>query len=208
LPTRIETRHSAWGGQSDPVKKPAELASYPLASITTYQFANAKGGPLNITWFDGGLMPPTPKGLPPERVMDPVGGVLFIGDKGMLIHDTYGEKPTVIGEEAKARAKKIPQTLPRIAGSSGGHEMNWIRAIRGEEPASSPFAVSAVLTETMLLGNVALRADRPIEYDGVAGRITNFEEANSLLDRNYRKGWELQGLAAQSPPGAPAVRRT
>jgi hypothetical protein len=109
----------------------------------------------------------------------------------MLIHDTYGEKPTVIGEEAKARAAKIKQTLPRIAGGSGGHEMNWIRAIRGEEPASSPFEVSAVLTETMLLGNVALRADQPIEYDGAAGRITNSENANSLLDRAYRKGWEL-----------------
>ncbi len=191
LPTRIETRHTLWGGQTDPVKKPAELASLPLGSVTTYEFAHVKHGPLNITWYDGGLMPPTPKALPPDRIMDPVGGVLFIGEKGMLIHDTYGEKPTVIGEDAKARAQKIPQTLPRIAGSSGGHEMNWIRAIRGEEPASSPFEVSAVLTETMLLGNVALRADQPIEYDGAAGRITNSEGANNLLDRTYRKGWEL-----------------
>ena len=191
LPTRIETRHTLWGGQTDPGKKPAELASFPLGSVTTYEFGHAKHGPLNITWYDGGLMPPTPKALPPDRIMDPVGGVLFIGDKGMLIHDTYGEKPTVIGDEAKARAAKIQQTLPRIAGSSGGHEMNWIRAIRGEEAASSPFEVSAVLTETMLLGNVALRADQPIEYDGAAGRITNSEGANSLLDRTYRKGWEL-----------------
>ena len=191
LPTRIETRHTLWGGQTDPVKKPAELASYPLGSVTTYEFAHGKFGPLNITWYDGGLMPPTPKDLPPERIMDPIGGVLFLGDKGALIHDTYGEKPTVIGEEAKARAKKIPQSLPRIAGSSSGHEMNWIRAIRGEEAASSPFEVSAVLTETMLLGNVALRADQPIVYDGAAGRITNLESANSLLDRTYKKGWEL-----------------
>ena len=144
-----------------------------------------------MTWYDGGLMPPTSQGLPPGRIMEPVGGVLFVGDKGMLIHDTYGEKPTVIGEEAVVRAEAIPQKLPRIAGSSRGHEMNWIRAIRGEEAVSSPFEASAPLTETMLLGIVALRADQPIEYDGAAGRITNSEDANSLLDRTYRKGWEL-----------------
>ena len=199
LPTRIETRHTLWGGDTNAgdAKRPEELASYPVGSMTLYEFANAPiardgGGPLNMTWYDGGLMPPTPRGLPVGRIMEPVGGVLFIGDKGMLIHDTYGEKPTVIGEEALARAAAIPQSLSRVAGSSGGHEMNWIRAIRGEEKISSPFEVSAPLTETMLLGIVALRADQPIDYDGAAGRITNAPDANSLLDRPYRKGWELQ----------------
>ena len=193
LPTRIETRHTLWGGDTNAsdAKRPEELASFPLASVTHYEFANAKGGPIGMTWHDGGLMPPTPKGIPAGRIMEPVGGVLFIGDKGMLIHDTYGDKPTLIGEEAVARGAKIAQTLPRIAGSSSGHQMNWIRAIRGEEAISSPFEVSAPLTETMLLGIVALRADHPIEYDGAKGRITNAEGANALLDRPYRKGWEL-----------------
>lgn len=67
--------------------------------------------------------------------------------------------------------------------------MNWIRAIRGEEAISSPFSVAVPLTETMLLGMVALRADQPIEYDG--DRITNVAEANQFLDREYRKGWAL-----------------
>ena len=49
----------------------------------------------------------------------------------------------------------------------------------------------APLTETMLLGVVAMKADKPIEYDGAAGKITNLPEANALLDRTYRKGWEL-----------------
>jgi hypothetical protein len=119
------------------------------------------------------------------------GGVLFIGDKGMLIHDTYGEKPTLIGDEANARAAAIPQSLPRVGGGMGGHEMNWIRAIRGEEKISSPFADAAPLTEAMLLGIVALTAGQPIEYDGASGRITNGEGLNSLLDRPYRKGWEI-----------------
>jgi hypothetical protein len=69
--------------------------------------------------------------------------------------------------------------------------MNWIRAIRGEEKISSPFADAAPLTEAMLLGIVALTAGQPIEYDGASGRITNGEGLNSLLDRPYRKGWEI-----------------
>jgi hypothetical protein len=73
----------------------------------------------------------------------------------------------------------------------GGHEMNWIRAIRGEETISSPFDYAVPLNETMVLGMVALRAGQPIQYDGKASRITNAPDANAYLDREYRKGWEL-----------------
>ena len=163
LPTRIETRHSPWGGDTNPWdgRGPDEPGSYPLASVTHYEFGRAKGGPLRLTWYDGGLMPPTPEGMPAGSRMDPGGGVLFVGDKGMLMHETYGSKPTLIGEGVAERAAAIPPSLPRIAGGMGGHEMNWIRAIRGEEAISSPFEVAVPLTETMLLGMVALRAEQP-----------------------------------------------
>lgn len=193
LPTRIETHHTLWGGDTDPwdYKRPDVLTSYPLASIIYYEFGNAKGGPLKLTWYDGGLAPPAVRNLPEGRIMEEEGGVLYVGDKGQLLHDTYGAKPTLIGEEAVARGEKIPVSLPRIQDGSKGHEMNWIRAIRGEEGISSPFAHSGPLTETMLLGMVAMRADQPILYDGAAGKVTNIPEANTLLDREYRKGWEL-----------------
>ncbi len=193
LPTRIETHHTLWGGDTDPwdYKRPETLTSYPLGSVIYYEFGKAKGGPLKLTWYDGGLAPPAPRGLPEGRIVEEEGGVLYIGDKGQLLHDTYGAKPTLIGAEAVARGAKIPVSLPRIKDGSKGHEMNWIRAIRGEEKISSPFEQAGPLTETMLLGMVAMRADQPIEYDGAAGKITNLPDANSLLDRTYRKGWEL-----------------
>ena len=193
LPTRIETRHSRWGGDTDlwDGKPPVELGSYPLASMTTYRFGNAKGGPVTMTWYDGGMMPPTPDAMPVDAVMNPEGGVLYVGESGMLMHDTYGEKPVLIGEGAQARAAAVPVSLPRIQGGRDGHEMNWIRAIRGEEAISSPFSVAVPLNETMVLGMVALRAERPIDYDGQAGRVTNFADANRFLDREYRKGWSL-----------------
>lgn len=193
LPTRIETRHTLWGGDDDPwdAKRPEVLTSYPLASTTHYEFANAPGGPVAMTWYDGGLMPPTPRGLPAEVVMNPEGGVMFVGDGGLLVHETYGLNPVLVGEAAQARAAAIPQSLPRITGGHRGHEMNWIRAIRGEEQISCPFSVGAPLNETMILGIVAMRAEQPIEYDGAAGRVTNVADANAYLDRTYREGWEL-----------------
>ena len=193
LPTKIETRHSRWAGNASlwSTRRPAEITSFPLASVTHYEFGHAKGGALRMTWYDGGILPPTPPGFPPGLTMSPDGGVLFVGAKGMLMHETYGEKPTLIGEGLEEKAKKIPQTLPRIAGGLGGHEQNWIRAIRGEEKISCPFDYAVPLNETMILGIVALKADQPLEYDGVAGRVTNVAEANAYLTRQYRKGWEL-----------------
>jgi predicted dehydrogenase len=193
LPTRIETRHSRWGGDDNiwDGKPPAELGSYPLANVTTYEFGHAKGGPLTMTWYDGGLMPPTPREMPATARMNPDGGVLYVGDRGMLMHDTYGQTPVLIGEGVEARAAAVPVSLPRIQGGRDGHEMNWIRAIRGEEAISSPFSVAVPLNETMLLGMVAMRADQPIEYDGASGRVTNVPEANRFLDREYRAGWTL-----------------
>jgi len=198
LPTRIETRHSRWPGNSDlwSTRRPAELASFPLAAVTHYEFAHApkalvENGKLHMTWYDGGLLPPTPPGFPAELKMSPEGGVLFVGTKGMLMHDTYGEHPVLIGEGVAERAAKIPQSLPRIKGGMNAHEQNWVRAIRGEEKVSCPFEYGARLNETMILGIAALKAEQAIEWDAAAGRITNVPEANQYLTREYRKGWEL-----------------
>ncbi|WP_293903423.1 Gfo/Idh/MocA family oxidoreductase [Phenylobacterium sp.] len=193
LPTRIETRHSRWAGNASlwESKRPAELTSFPLASITRYEFGKAKGGAIHLTWYDGGVLPPTPPGFPAGLQMNPDGGVLFVGAHGMLMHETYGEKPTLIGEGLDEKAKRIPQSLPRIKDGLGGHEQNWIRAIRGEEAISCPFDYAVPLNETMILGIVALKADQPIDYDGASGRVTNAADANQYLGRQYRKGWEL-----------------
>jgi predicted dehydrogenase len=193
LPTRVETRHTLWGGDTDPwdYKRPEVLTSFPLGTITQYEFGNAKGGPVTLKWYDSGLAPPTPHGLPAGVKLSEEGGVLFVGDQGSLLHETYGEKPTVFGGDAPARAAKIAQSIPRIQGGMKGHEQNWARAIRGEETISCPFEHAAQLTETMLLGIVAMQAEAPIEYDGATGRVTNIESANALLGRTYRQGWAL-----------------
>jgi predicted dehydrogenase len=193
LPTRVEARHTRWPGGASlwDTRRPAELDGYPLATITRYEFGAARAGPLSLIWYDGGLLPPTQPGFPAGLAMNREGGVLFVGARGMLMHETYGEKPKLIGEGLDEAAAAIPQTLPRIEGGSMGHEMNWIRAIRGEDKISCPFEYAAPLVETMGLGVVALLADRAIEYDALAGRVANAPDANAYLSRTYRKGWEL-----------------
>jgi len=193
LPTRVETRHTRWPGNPSlwDLKQPAQLEGFPLSSVTHYEFGHAKGGPVTLIWYDGGILPPTPPGFPADLKMSPDGGVLFMGEHGMLMHETYGEKPQLIGPGLEEKARKIPVSLPRIQGGMAGHEMNWIRAIRGQEKISCPFEYGVRLNETMILGIVALKNENAIEWDGAAGRVTNAPAANAYLTREYRKGWEL-----------------
>jgi len=185
LPTRVEARHTAWPGGDDA----AARGAWPLATVTDFRFDRAEGRPVSMTWYDGGLMPPTPADLPAGTRMDPGGGVLYLGDRGTLMHDTYGENPVAWGSGAAERAAAAPRTLPRVAGGRDGHEMNWINAIRGTDTASSPFATAVPLNETMLLGMAALGAEGPLDYDAAAARFVGRPEADALLSRRYRAGW-------------------
>jgi len=177
MPTSIET-----------VSTPFNGASYPTATMTHYQFAARGAKPaVTLTWYDGGFMPSRPEELG-ETKLDPGGGVLYIGSKGKLLHDTYGLNPRLLPQSLHDSVGTPKQTLPRIATS---HEMNWVEAAKGKAPASSPFEYAARLTETMLLGVVSLRAGTKIHYDAANMRITNSDKANDFLRREYRSGWTL-----------------
>jgi hypothetical protein len=118
------------------------------------------------------------------------GGVIFIGDKGILMNDTYGSNPRLFPVSLAEDAALVPKTYARITWS---HEMNWVKAIKGEAKSSSPLEYAAQLTETMLLGIVALRTGqgRKILYDGDNMRVTNIADANQYLTREYRAGWAV-----------------
>jgi predicted dehydrogenase len=175
FPTAVET-----------VSTPYNKDTFPMATTTYYEFA-ARGDkpPVRLTWYDGALLPPRPEELGEEH-LDRTGGVLYVGSKGKLMHETYGFHPRLLGDLADAPAP--PETLPRIPVS---HEMNWVQAAKGEAEPSSPFSYAARLTETMLLGVVSLKAGTKIHYDGAGMRVTNNADANGYLQRDYRKGWEL-----------------
>ncbi|HWP87020.1 MAG TPA: hypothetical protein VNM70_04015, partial [Burkholderiales bacterium] len=116
------------------------------------------------------------------------GGVLYIGTKGKLMHDTYGFNPRLLPRSLHESVGKPTETYARIKTS---HEMNWIDAIRGTQKTTSPFEYSGKLTEIMLLGVAALNAGKKIHYDGANMKITNVPNSDALLKRAYRSGWEL-----------------
>ena len=186
-PTSIVASSTLWGGPDD------DPASYPLATTAEFEFgARASAPPVKLFWYDGGLLPPRPPFLP-DGVMLPRGdggGGYFVGDKGILTYETYGEKPTVYPEAAAQAAAAVPKTVARV---EVPHEVNWAMACKGLTSASSPFQYAAPLTEVMLLGNVALRAGngKKILYDGAAMNITNVPDANRFLTREYRTGWNV-----------------
>jgi predicted dehydrogenase len=185
MPTTIETLSTPFNG-----------VCYPEATKTYYDFA-ARGSmpPVRLTWYDGGFNPPKPEEIGDER-LNGEGGILYVGSKGKMLQETYGLNPRLLPQSLHESYGAPKTTLARVAHEE--HEMNWVEAIKGKAPISSPFEYAARLTEVMLLGVVSLRAGGKIYYDGQKGRVTNTVkngnrtvDPNEFLARDYRSGWKL-----------------
>jgi predicted dehydrogenase len=168
--------------------------TYPRSTIVRYKFpARADMPPLDLTWWDGGMMPPRPAELEEGRQMgDSDGGLLFLGEKGTLMTGCYGRSPRLIPESKMRELKKPPQMIERIPGGLDGHERDWVRACKDGKPASSNFDFSGPLSEMVLMGNLAVRyPDRRLLWDGEQMKVTNDPAADAYVRRTYRKGWTL-----------------
>ena len=174
---------------------------------------------MTLWWFDGGNPKPNSpfqhdgNNKPPrevtadvEALMDkiPGSGCLLLGDKGTLFSPSdYGSQFFVKLKDEKEFSdskvhegvKAIPQVIPRntFEGNSADirHHLEWIAACKGGKPGYSNFDIAAYLTEIILLGCVALRVGRKLEWDGPKMLATNAPEAARFIRREPRKGWEL-----------------
>lgn len=192
-PTSVEasvpTYYERMGG-----KQAARGECYPRSSIVRYRFPSREAMPaVELTWWDGGLMPGRPAELEDDMPFgDGDGGCLFVGTKGKLVCGCYGAKPRLLSRELRDAAKSVARSLPRVPGNSQGHEADWLRACKGGAPASSNFEVSGPLAETVLMGNLALRLPgRLLAWDGERMQVTNDPEANRYVHRAYREGFSL-----------------
>jgi predicted dehydrogenase len=192
-PVSVEAHISKyWHGFFEETEPKHEM--YPRSSIVRYTFpAREKMPSVNLTWWDGGLMPARPAGLEPGRRMgDNNGGILLIGDKGAIVAGCYGESPRLVPETAMKKYKRPRKSLERIPEGADGHEKDWIRACKGGKPASSHFEYSGPLSEMVLMGNLAVRfPDRQLLWNGEAMEVTNDADANAYVRRQYRDGWHL-----------------
>lgn len=157
-----------------------------------YEFAGTQyttDDVLRLVWRDGkaGRPPLSTSNFLPADLKLPKQGTLFVGETGALVHP-HGGSPNVF-PEALLSSHDIPVIEKQ------GHFENWHEAIRTGKPACASFDFSAPLTETVLLGNIAVRfPNERLKWDSTALRFTNSEQANSFVRTEYRKGWEMEGL--------------
>jgi hypothetical protein len=189
--------------------------TYPKTSKIRFVFPEREGLPeTEFFWYDGNPQDQTVKPLRPsaeitgsiKELQDkvPDSGCLLIGQKGILFSpDDYGarffiklndEKELVNGDSHEA-VKAVSLTIPRNQHKGSGdvrHHLEWIAACKGGsvEPYSN-FGVAAYLTEIILLGCVALRVGKKLDWDGPKMKARNAPEASHFVKRDFRKGWHL-----------------
>ena len=182
----------------------------PPSSIIHLNYPRTDGkGNIKVSWFDGGLMPQRPDELLPEEAFGNWdGGVLMIGTKGKLLMDCYGENPRLLPTKLMKEATLPPATLPRV---KEGHYLQWVNACiagHGKMQTSSPFEFAGPFTESILIGNLAIRSflhknpkltgwgdkwlgRKKLLWDAKNMRITNFDDANQFVKSEYRDGWKF-----------------
>ncbi len=166
--------------------------TYPVGSMVTFQFPAVGGAPaVKLVWWDGGLRPPRPEQIRDNDVMGD-NGLLLMGEKGVILSDW--RKWRLFPEKLATEYGEPPRKLAR----SPGHYQEWIDACKGGAPAGSNFDWAGPLTETILLGNVALRTQLreklttvKLAWDAKKFEFTNLPEANQFLRRAYRDGWSV-----------------
>lgn len=182
--------------------------SCPASSIIHLNFPRTDGkGDLKLTWMDGGLRPETPEEATPEDDLgDLSNGFIFEGSKGKMIGN-YSRDPLVLPSTKMSEVEQVPKTIER---KPEGHYVDWANACMkgyGNHEVSSPFDYAGPFTEAVLMGNLAIRSyqlqkmnerNRPtfpgrikMYWDAKNMKITNFDEANAFVMRDYREGWVL-----------------
>lgn len=185
--------------------------SYPPSAKTHIRFPARGDMPaVEMVWYDGGIRPKRPVDLLPDETMgDYDGGIIFEGSKGKIIAGLFGENPTLLPSR-KMRETELPVSkFAPVEGGREGHQQQWVKACKKGYGAytSSSFDKSGPLTETVLMGNLAVRSYNYFEtdakgnrkfngrkqllWDGENMRITNFEPANQFVKRTYRENWSL-----------------
>lgn len=169
--------------------------TFPKASTVHLDFpANGSRQELSMHWYDGGLRPPRPAGLRPEDAQLFSGGednegVMYVGDKGILLAGFNGQHPRVYPESPKFQ----PPPPVHHEGEGGPAVDQWVAACKGGPTPVANFESQAPVTEAFLLGCIAQRfPGESIEWDTNKMRITNSEKLNAYVDPPARSPYRIE----------------
>jgi len=160
----------------------------PIWNIIRFDFP-AKGNrpAIKMNWYDGGKLPEKPAEMEGRRLDG--NGILFVGDKGKLLGPSHAGAPRLIPESRMREYGRPPRKLPR----SMGHHQEWIDACKAGKPgdAKSGFWYAGPFVEALLVGNLAVRLKKRVEWDAKTMRSPNCPEADNYITKFYRVGWTL-----------------
>ncbi|MDG2391304.1 MAG: Gfo/Idh/MocA family oxidoreductase [Planctomycetaceae bacterium] len=167
---------------------PVDPISCPDYVVADYHYpARGKKPPVHLTWYDGGKKPEMLKTLKDKngKPINPSSGQLFIGDKGMILsnYSNYTLFPADKFVDFTPPEESIPNSI--------GHHQEWINAIKTDGTTTCNFDYSGALTEAVLLGTVAYRSGETLDWDAAHLKVKNSPAAQSLIHKEYRKGWTL-----------------
>jgi hypothetical protein len=163
--------------------------AFPLSCVIRFKMpAQKELGPFDLYWYDGGIRP-----LPPDEMEGKElsrEGMMFVGDKGKIVAGFRGEGPKLLPESRMKEVGDEPKKEQQKEQRTDANDV-WINAFKTKTQSPGSFLNAGAVTETILLGAVALRARKRVEYDSINMKVTNTPEANKFLTREYRPGWEL-----------------
>ena len=164
--------------------------AFPYACSVHFKMPSQPTMPaFDLFWYDGGIRPRTPRELEENDFEMPAEGMMIVGDKGTIMADFRCENPVLI-PESKMTGWLNGRAWPKDSVDRNWTD-RWLDAFLEKKESPGSFLLAGSVTETIQLGAVALRAGKKVKYDAATMRITNLPEANKLLYREYRKGWEL-----------------
>jgi predicted dehydrogenase len=191
-----------------PSSKDTEM--YPANSRIRFEFPAREGMPaVTLHWSDGGNKPPTEITADAEAMLGKVSGsgCIMVGENGTIYSPDDGDgdlntfiklkgDQDMVGLDHHPAAQAIPQSIPRNAFSGSTDERQhkeWLQACKDGKHSVpySNFDIAAYLTEIILLGCVALRVGKKLEWDGPGMRAKNAPEAANIVKRQYRNGWSI-----------------
>ena len=176
----LKLRHPLTAEAEGDVRKPE---TYPHWLKVRWEHpARGDMPPVKLFWYDGIQRPPSPEGHDLTKWGI---GVLFIGDKGKVLAD-YGRR--ILLPEKQYKDFKAPE--PWIPASLG-HYKEWLHGCKTGAPTLCNFDYSGALVENNLLGTVAFRVDKKLQWDAESLKAKNCPEADKLIKREYRPGWSL-----------------